>query len=153
MHDIIKKISLPSILIENDKFLIKFAESKREVRAAQHLRYEIFHLEQGRGKDSIDPTQIDTDKFDEFCLHLIVVAKTVNNIVGTYRVHPGVIAKANLGLYTATEYELNGVNAIIDETVEVGRSCVAPLHRNGAVISLLWAGIAKSCYVATFVTY
>ncbi len=143
MHDIIKKISLPSILIENSQFLIKFAESKREVRAAQHLRYKIFHLEQGRGKDSIKSAPIDIDKFDEFCLHLIVVDKIANNIVGTYRVHPGVIAKAHLGLYTATEYELDGIDNIIDETVEVGRSCVAPLYRNGTVISLLWAGIAQ----------
>jgi L-ornithine Nalpha-acyltransferase len=143
LKDIIKKLCHPTVLVEDSHFLIKFAKSKAEIKAAQHLRYKVFHLEQGHGKDSIDPAGIDADKFDEFCLHLVVVEKADNKIVGTYRVHPGTIAEANLGLYTATEYELAGIDNIINEAVEVGRSCVCPQYRNGTVVALLWAGIAQ----------
>jgi L-ornithine Nalpha-acyltransferase len=144
LENIIEKICHPAILIEDDHFLIKFAESAMEVKAAQALRYRVFYLEQGRGESSIDPAGIDVDKFDEFCLHLVVVEKTNNKIVGTYRVHPGTVAKANLGLYTATEYDLEGIDNIIDDVIEVGRSCVCPHYRNGAVVALLWAGLAQT---------
>lgn len=143
LKDIIKKVCQPAILVEDNHFLIKFAESETEIKAAQHLRYRVFHLEQGHGKDSVDPAGIDADEFDEFCLHLVVVEKAEDKIVGTYRVHPGTIAKDNLGFYTATEYELDGIDDIINEAVEVGRSCVCPQYRNGAVVALLWAGIAQ----------
>lgn len=143
MKKVIEKICQPAILVEDNSFLIKFAESESEVEAAQRLRYRVFHLEQGRGESSINSTGIDADEFDEYCLHLIVVKKSNDNIVGTYRVHPGALAKQHLGLYTATEYELDGIESIIDTAVEVGRSCVCPQYRNGAVVALLWAGIAQ----------
>jgi putative hemolysin len=143
LQDFIAKLCRPVILVEDRYFLIKFAESESEIKAAQNLRYRVFNLEQGHGKKSTNAAAIDNDQFDQFCLHLIVIEKSNNKIVGTYRIHPGTLAKANLGLYAATEYELTGIDNIIDDTVEVGRSCVCQEQRNGAVVALLWAGIAQ----------
>ena len=143
MQDFIAKLCQPPVLVEDRYFLIKFAESAPEISAAQNLRYRVFNLEQGHGKNSINPVAIDHDQFDQFCLHLIVIEKANHKIVGTYRIHPGTLAKANLGLYAATEYELTGIDNIINDTVEVGRSCVCKEQRNGAVVALLWAGIAQ----------
>ena len=45
--------------------------------------------------------------------------------------------------YSDTEFDLTRLNSIRNQLVEVGRSCVHPDYRNGAVITLLWAGLAR----------
>jgi putative hemolysin len=46
-------------------------------------------------------------------------------------------------LYSDSEFDLSGLAELRDQLVETGRSCVHPDHRNGAVINLMWAGIAR----------
>jgi putative hemolysin len=140
---LIEQISTPSLLAEKDQFLIKFADSEEEIEQALRLRYRIFNLEQGKGLDSANDDGIDRDEYDEFCLHLIVVDKRSENIVGTYRIHVGSVAMLARGLYSSREYNISGLDKIIVDTIEVGRSCVAPEHRSGVVVALLWAGISE----------
>ena len=142
--DILKKICTPALIVEQEQYLIKFAETEEEIEAAMRLRYEVFNLEQGKGLDSANLNQIDQDEFDEHCLQLVIVEKKTSRIVGTYRVHLGVVAKTELGLYSAREYNIEGIDDIIDEVIEVGRSCVHPDFRNGSVIGLLWSGISAT---------
>ncbi|MDD5697802.1 MAG: GNAT family N-acetyltransferase [Victivallaceae bacterium] len=141
---ILRKISTPPLIAEQEQFLIKYAENEQEIEATMRLRYEVFNLEQGKGLESAAREQIDRDEFDEHCLHLIIVEKKTSRIVGTYRVHLGVIARNHLGFYSAREYHIQGIDRIMDEIVEVGRSCVHPDFRNGSVIALLWNGIGAT---------
>jgi putative hemolysin len=46
------------------------------------------------------------------------------------------------GFYTALEFDLGGITAPVGELMELGRSCVEPGYRTGAVMQLLWRGIA-----------
>ncbi|MDD5728209.1 MAG: GNAT family N-acetyltransferase [Victivallales bacterium] len=140
---ILEKICTPALIVEQEQYLIKFAENDAEIEATMRLRYEVFNLERGKGLESADRSQIDRDEFDEHCLHLIIVEKKNSRIVGTYRVHLGIVAKNELGLYSQREYAIEGIDKIIDEVIEVGRSCVHPDFRNGAVIGLLWVGIGE----------
>lgn len=47
------------------------------------------------------------------------------------------------GLYAEGEFDLRRLGPIRDDLVEVGRSCVHPAHRDGAVIALIWGGLAR----------
>ena len=64
-------------------------------------------------------------------------------MVGTYRLLPPEGAK-RIGLYySETEFDLIRLRGIRHRLVEVGRSCIAAEYRSGAVIALLWSGLAR----------
>ncbi len=139
---ILKNLMTPPVLVENEQFLTKFAETPEEIAAAMRLRYEVFMEEQGHLSGQGNGAAIDEDKFDPYCLQLIIVERKSGEVIGTYRVHPGQVAQTGLGFYSAQEFKLDGMDKIAADTVEVGRSCVKPQYRNGAIIAMLWTGIA-----------
>jgi len=142
----VRKFCTPAVLADGESFFIKIAETAVEVARAQQLRYDVFKEEQGR-LGNIDGDQrafIDSNAYDRYCIHLIVVEKATDRIVGTYRIQPGCVAIRNgLGFYSESEYHIEGLAPYAANTMEYGRSCVAPEHRNGVVISLLWAGVGE----------
>jgi putative hemolysin len=46
------------------------------------------------------------------------------------------------GYYSESEFYINRLQNLRSRMVEVGRSCIHPDYRSGAVITLLWAGLA-----------
>jgi len=135
-------IVTPPKLIENHNFLVKLAETEEEIRMAQKLRYRVFNQEQGKGLKEADENGIDSDEFDEFCLHLIVIDKKTQDVIGTYRAHIGYVARGAKGFYSSREYRIEGLDKISDRCIELGRSCVAPEYRTGTVVVLLWSAIS-----------
>jgi putative hemolysin len=131
------------VLVETNRFLVKLAENREEVERAQRLRYEVFNLEQGRGLGTASEVGIDSDDFDEYFLHLLVVDKKSGRVIGTYRANLGFAANSEKSFYSSREYRIKGLERIADQCLELGRSCVDPEFRNGAVISLLWYAIAE----------
>jgi putative hemolysin len=123
-------------------YSILVAGTPAEVAAAQRLRHQVFAGEMGATlHTSIEG--LDIDEFDEFCDHLIVREERSGEIVGTYRMLPPHRA-AQLGRrYSDGEFDLASLAPLRDVLVETGRSCVHPDHRTGAVINLMWAGIAR----------
>jgi len=136
-------ITTPSRLWETEQFEIKLADRQEELDKAFRLRYEVFNLEQGKGLKSSNQAGRDVDEFDEYCLHLLVIEKKTGNPIGTYRVHLGSIANSAKGFYSSTEYKIQGLPNIVNDTMELGRSCVSPEFRNGSIVSLLWGGIGE----------
>lgn len=144
VHPYLKKLSEPAILFETDTFLIKFAATDQELEQVFKLRYDVFNIEQGKGLNIAEESGLDKDNFDPYCLHLIVLYKPENRVIGTYRVHPGPVAiESPKGFYSATEFKIEGIEKIADRLMEAGRSCVHPEFRSGAVVSLLWSGLAE----------
>lgn len=142
MDAVRKRIAEPPVIAEKDQYLIKFAVTEREIEDAFRLRYDVFNVEQGKGLSS-SKNGIDKDPFDAACLHLIVVRKDDSRVVGTYRIHFGETAiHSELGFYSEQEFKIEGLDKIASESIEVGRSCVAPDSRNGTVMALLWSGIS-----------
>lgn len=134
----------PELLYETSKFVLKLASSKKEIEKAYKLRYQIFNVEMGLGQTSSTRYELDFDQFDELCSHLIVLEKSSGNVVGTYRINlPKDLERAPKAFYSAREYDIVGLEALADQTMEVGRTCVAPEYRTGTVIALLWSGIGK----------
>jgi putative hemolysin len=118
------------------------ARDTDEVRAAQRLRYQVFAEEMGATVHGEMPG-VETDAFDEYCDHLIVRDDRSGAVVGTYRMLPPDRARAAGKLYSENEFDLSALSSLRPALVETGRSCVHRDHRNGAVVSLVWAGIAR----------
>ncbi len=122
---------------------VRLAENQLEIERTLSLRYEIFNLEMNEGLPESRATSKDRDQYDYFSDHLIVYDRTNDQIAGTYRILRREVAKANIGFYSETEFELSKIYELKDEVAEVGRSCVHKDYRDGSAISLLWAGLGE----------
>ncbi|MEO3925913.1 GNAT family N-acyltransferase [Micromonosporaceae bacterium B7E4] len=123
-------------------YTLLIADSASQVAAAQRLRHTVFVEEFGANLHS-PVTGLDIDEFDPYCEHLIVREDESGAVVGTYRMlTPDRAARAGRR-YAEGEFDLSPLAPLRDEVVEIGRSCVDPAHRTGAVINLMWAGIAR----------
>lgn len=119
---------------------VSYARSADEVLEAQRLRYKVFAGEMGaRLPDAA--SGIDCDLYDAHCDHLLVRDTGSGEVVGTYRLLPGVKAREIGSFYADSEFDLTRLEHLRDETVEIGRSCVHPDYRDGATIVRLWAGL------------
>jgi putative hemolysin len=121
---------------------VGFARNADEIRAAQRLRWRVFADELGARPPSRTPG-IDQDRLDHYCEHLVVRDETDGEVVGTYRVLPPESARRAGGYDSESEFDLTRLQHVRERMVEVGRSCIHPAHRSGAVIGLLWMGLAR----------
>ena len=121
---------------------LRLARDAAEVRAAQALRFAVFNVELNEGLPASFATGLDADPFDDVCDHLLVEELQSCTIVGTYRLQTGAKAAANRGYYSAQEFDFAPYEPLRAELIELGRACVHKDHRNLAVLSLLWKGIA-----------
>ncbi|WP_019819012.1 GNAT family N-acetyltransferase [Saccharomonospora saliphila] len=118
-------------------YTASIARSGTQVRAAQRLRQRVFTAEFGANL----PAGGDTDEFDAICDHLVVRSEEAGaEVVGTYRLLPPGRGER---LYSSTEFDLAALAPLLPGLVEVGRSCVAPGHRDGAVISTMWSALLR----------
>jgi putative hemolysin len=124
------------------RLIVQLARTPAEVRAAQRLRYAVFGQEMGARLDGPEPG-IDEDRFDPHCDHLLVREARNDEVVGTYRILSPDAAAAAGGYYSEQEFDLTRLAPLRPALVEVGRSCIRADYRSGAVITLLWAGLAR----------
>ncbi|MFG2116089.1 GNAT family N-acetyltransferase [Streptomyces sp. NPDC048718] len=124
------------------RYAVGLARDQEDVRAAQRLRHLVFAGELGARLDGPEPG-LDGDAFDAYCDHLLVREEETGEVVGTYRLLPPERAAVAGRLYAEGEFDLTRLAPVRPDLVEVGRSCVHPAHRNGAVIALVWAGLAR----------
>lgn len=124
------------------RYTVTLARDEEDVRAAQRLRHDVFAGELGALLSTSQPG-LDVDPFDAYCDHLLVREEVSGQVVGTYRLLPPERAAVAGRLYAESEFDLGALAPVRPGLVEVGRSCVHPDHRDGAVIGLIWAGIAR----------
>ncbi|MCP2297173.1 Putative hemolysin [Nocardia amikacinitolerans] len=126
--------------VERSRYSLVVSSDAEHREAAQRLRYGVFANEPGfRIPDN--GTGLDADRFDEHCDHLLVRDDVTEQFVGCYRMLPPDKVAAAGGYYTATEFDLAQLDPEGQRIVEMGRACVVPDHRNGSVLTLMWAGI------------
>lgn len=131
---------------------IRIASTPEEIDAAQALRYRVFYEEMGAAPlPGAAATHRDRDEFDQAADHLLVVdhnlGEGAQGVVGTYRLIRREAASAVGRFYSADEYDITAILNFPGSVLELGRSCVDAKYRGGAVMQLLWRGIAA--YVAT----
>lgn len=142
MHDQVTEMSI-STARERSRYQVRLA-SQHERELVYRLRYDIFFEEMGASSASADASQLDQDKYDEHCDHLVVCSG--DQIVGTYRLMPlSRLRGTPLVPYSQSEFDLTQIRDAFGDTVllELGRSCIHPSFRNGQTARLLWAGIAE----------
>jgi len=130
--------------------LVRLARNRRDVSAAQALRYRVFYKERG-AQPSLGTRVLrrDRDPFDRACDHLLVIDRNrrripplvFGSVVGTCRLLRRSAADRAGGFYSADEFDLGPVLAQPGECLELGRSCVDPEYRKRGVIDRLWSGI------------
>lgn len=154
MREIETETALPDSLGRVGPLEVRLARSRKEIKKAQRLRYEVFYEEMSAIADaSTLASRRDRDAFDAICDHLLVIdhsalkrnklGRLKPEIVGTYRLLRQEVAEANGGFYTASEYN---IQSLVDANpgkrfLELGRSCVLKPYRNKKTVELLWHGI------------
>ena len=119
----------------------EFLHGRRELRAAQRLRHQVFAGEYG-ATTSGGPG-LDRDRFDPHCLHLGVRDERSGHLAGYTRVLPDDRLDRTGGFYSADEFELDMVDRLPGRVAELGRTCIHPDHRGGAVVGVLWSRLAR----------
>lgn len=124
------------IQIDSGKYRIKTATKTDELVKAFRLRYDNFLAGIGIGENE----QFDIDDLDHLCDHLVIVDREFDSIVGTYRIFTN---ETTDRFYSEAEFEMETFLDQDAKMIELGRACIDTHHRNGAVIDLLWKGIAE----------
>jgi putative hemolysin len=127
---------------------VRLAETAKEIRRAQRLRYKVFYEEMSASaRAGSILSRRDTDEYDAICDHLLVLdhdaGKRKPKVVGTYRLLRQEVADRHGGFYTAGEYDIAPLVASHPglRFLELGRSCVLKPYRNKRTVELLWHGI------------
>jgi putative hemolysin len=136
---------LPDFEAEAGRYAVRFARTPEELDAVLRLRFGVFNLELAEGLDSSFLTGRDEDEFDATSHHLLVCERESGRAVGTYRLRTAELDIESRGFYSAVEFNLACLPPqVAEESVEIGRACVAREDRNTQVLFLLWQGLAAS---------
>jgi putative hemolysin len=123
------------------RYHLSLAVDDGEIREAQRLRHRVFADEMGARLTSTLPGH-DIDLYDPYCDHLLVRELDRGEVVGTYRILTPEGARRVGSYYADQEFDLTRLGFLRPRMAELGRSCVHPAHRSGAVIARLWLGLA-----------
>jgi len=149
--------TLPATLGRLGALEVRLAQTRKDIKRAQRLRYNVFYKDGSAIADAKTMlARRDKDAFDKICDHLLVIDhdarlpldgpgafKRKPPVVGTYRLLGQEAADRHGGFYTESEFD---VAALIERHrdlrfLELGRSCVLPPYRNKRTVELLWHGI------------
>jgi len=122
------------------RLTVSLARSREEVKEAQRLRHRVFVDELGACAGRAG--NLERDRYDPFCIHLIVRDQASGEVVGTYRMLTPERAAAMGCLMAEGEFDLARLAPLRPRIVEVGRACIDADYRCGSIIMLLWSGLA-----------
>ena len=118
------------------------ADTEALIKEAQTLRYRVFAQEMGATLKS-GSEGLDCDEVDSYCDHLVVYDNDNAKIVGYTRLLNQDQAKRLGRFYSQSEFNLDQILALPGRFLEVGRTCVDPDCRGGAVLTTLWSALVQ----------
>ncbi len=118
------------------------ADTQALIEEAQILRYRVFAQEMGATLKS-GAEGLDVDEVDAYCDHLVVYDNINAKIVGYTRLLNQDQAKQLGRFYSQSEFVLDKVLALPGRFLEVGRTCIDPDYRGGAVLTTLWSALVQ----------
>ncbi|MBE9051176.1 GNAT family N-acetyltransferase [Nostocales cyanobacterium LEGE 11386] len=131
-------------VLQTENYILQLASTEEELKSIFRLRFEVFNLELGLGLSTSSFTQMDQDKFDQVCHHLMLISKHTGKTIGTYRMQTYKMASQGLGFDAADVFNLSTIpHSILQASVEVGRACIAKEFRHTQALLMLWQGLAN----------
>jgi putative hemolysin len=118
------------------------ADTQALIKEAQTLRYRVFAQEMGATLKS-GSEGLDIDEVDAYCDHLVVYDNVKAKIVGYTRLLSQDQAQKLGRFYSQNEFKLDKVLALPGRFLEIGRTCVDPDCRGGAVLTTLWSALVQ----------
>jgi putative hemolysin len=118
------------------------ANTQALIKEAQTLRYRVFAQEMG-AKLKSGSEGLDYDEVDLYCDHLVVYDNASAKIIGYTRLLNQDQAKRLGRFYSQNEFNLDKVLALPGRFLEVGRTCIDPDYRGGAVLTTLWSALVQ----------
>lgn len=115
-------------------YRVKTAHTTKELKEVLKLRYKVFKSE------DINDIAYDFDRYDLLGDHILLIDKTENKIIGTYRL---LSSQFTNEFYSENEFELTELLEQDKNFLELGRACIHPDHRNGITINLIWKGLGR----------
>ena len=129
------------------EFHVRLARSEADLRHAQRLRYRVFVQELGSDGPLVDhQAQLETDRFDPFYDHLLLIdpgEPRDGGVIGVYRLMREDQAARAGQFYSDDEYDLSVLKSSGRRLLELGRSCLAAPYRGGMGMMHLWSGLAE----------
>jgi putative hemolysin len=126
-----------ALRIERENYVIRTVDCAFDLERAFRLRYRVFHGEYGSPPSIF---RLDIDSYDFLCDHLVIEDRRSGEIVATYRLICSLFSDV---FYTQDEFDLTELLALPGTKLELGRACIDPRYRTGAVMSMLWRGISR----------
>lgn len=119
----------------------RLTETEDDLRAAQRLRWLAFV---GRHGGVSDPDcAIDTDEFDQTCLHMLIEDQRSNQLLATFRfmlLQSGAEIERS---YSASQYDLAALREFSGQMVEMGRFCIHPQHHDPDILRISWGAMTR----------
>jgi putative hemolysin len=115
------------------RYTARFATTKSELLALQHLRHRAF-----TGRDGVD-----ADAFDAQCDHLMVADTQTGQLVCGCRLMSLSSGRDINTSYSAQRYDLSSLLDFSDAMIEMGRFCVADGFGDVDVLRVAWAAITR----------
>lgn len=122
--------------IGQDGYSLRMARDFQDIEILTRFRFEQFFPDEAIKMTS----SLDVDGFDRLADHLMIFHNETNRIIGTYRL---LFSGFTPRFYSESEFRIHGFLEHSEGKLELGRAGVHPDFRNGAVIQLLWRGIAR----------
>ncbi len=137
-----KKINVAIQSLPSKRLTCFIADTEALIKEAQALRFRVFAKEMG-AKLKTESESLDYDEVDSYCDHLIVYDNVNKKIVGYTRLLNQDQAEQLGRFYSQSEFNLDQVLTLPGRFLEIGRTCVDPNFRGGAVLTTLWSALIQ----------
>ena len=125
--------------IRAGKYEARFAMTADEIRQAQTLRYDVMYAEKGGHPDLKKVhAHADIDEWDDQAFHIVVIDHSNSAVVGTLRLVCSERLAAGQKFYTELAFNIDALRGRYPVLLELGRFCIHPAGRNGAILMLIW---------------
>ena len=125
--------------IRAGRYEARLALTSQEIRQAQELRFEVMYAEKGGRPDLLKVrARADIDEWDERAFHIVVIDHDRHCVVGTLRLVCNYRLEEGQKFYTEQSFNISGLRAHYTGLLELGRFCIHPSGRNGAILMMIW---------------
>ncbi|MFV0408880.1 MAG: GNAT family N-acetyltransferase [Paracoccus sp. (in: a-proteobacteria)] len=126
-------------ILSKGLYRARIAESGKDLRAAQHLRWQAFWEARGLSRDG----QVDADEFDHICQHMLIEDQRSGRLLATFRFMLLGDGDELERSYSAGHYDLSALRDFAGPMVEMGRFCTLPGLGDPNVLRIAWGAMTR----------